>query len=144
MLKLWNICQSSLIIPMHILPKGCQNVWKIGANSWINQMIWPIPTSKALNLGQKNQCANKKITFQMFVISEFRQNSLPWLAWKARTQKNQRKSPCHCFCGVHTDLEWGLGWVMCPFLAILGLELDPKLVNFLHSLRIWSTSKTTN
>ena len=35
--------------------------------------------------GTKTHCANIKTTFQTFVISDIRQNSLPWLAWKART-----------------------------------------------------------
>ena len=45
---------------LHILPKGGQNVWKRGENPWMNQMIWPIPTFKALILEQKTTVQIKK------------------------------------------------------------------------------------
>ena len=45
-----------------------------------NQMIWPIPTSKALFLGNIPSMHNVKITLQIIVTSKFRLNSLPLLA----------------------------------------------------------------
>ena len=84
-------------------------------------------------------CANVKITFQMFIISDFRQNSLPWLAWDCWSHLNQRKSPNHHLYKIDLGLDQRSEPEFCPFLSILGLDDLPKLVNFWVSLSFRST-----
>ena len=90
---------------MHILPKEVQNVWKMSANPWKNQMIWPIPTSKALFLGNIPSMHNVKITLQIIVTSKFRLNSLPLLAWSRRSRKHRWTSVRHCSQVMHWSLN---------------------------------------
>ena len=87
----------------------------------------------------KVHCANVKITFQMFIISDFRQNSLPWLAWDRRSHLNQRKSPNHHLYKIDLGLDQRSETEFCPFWSILGLDNLSKLVNFWVSLNYRST-----
>ena len=78
------------------------------------------------------------MTFQMFIISDFRQNSLPWLAWDHRSHLNQRKSPNHHLYKIDLGLDQRSEAEFCPFLSILGL------VVCLCMKQMWLVPRTFN